>query len=88
MFLIASGFVLVFLLSYWISARVGAKRQSAAFGLTAGVISYVVMLALYLVGLTTWARARLIAFMNTEMPMLVEQVMDRVDRVTLIQDTI
>ncbi|MEM1076745.1 MAG: hypothetical protein AAF665_16565 [Pseudomonadota bacterium] len=84
---IALGFGAVFLLSYWFSARVAVRRSSTLAGLLSGVVSLVVLLGAYLTVLALWARAALIEFVNTQLPVLTERIMLLIDQVGALRET-
>jgi hypothetical protein len=88
MFLIAIGFVTVFVLSYAMAARVGARRESVATGTVAGLVTFVVLLAAYLAALAFWVRSLLIEFINTRLPLLIDQLKVLVDQFPMLKEAI
>ena len=84
---IMAGFILVFVLSFWISGRAGARWQSGVAGVLAGLISFVVLLAAYMSALAIWLRAQLIEFVKTEMPLILERLVALADQVRLLKES-
>jgi len=86
--LILVGFVAVFLLSYLVSGRVGARRSSAVLGMLAGVATFCIATLAYLTVLFQIARAWLIEFLQTRLPQMMETIIMLLDRFTPIRETI
>ena len=85
---ISTGFLAIFLVALWLAARTGIARQSALLGLMAGLVGYVLLLVAYLAGLTLWARAQLIAFIQTELPVLLERLREPLDQLLILRESI
>ena len=84
----ATGFVLVFVLSFWIGGRAGARSQSGLMGAIAGLISFLGLLVVYVSALSIWLRAQLINFVQTEMPLILERLVELADQVRLLKESI
>jgi hypothetical protein len=85
---IAAGFAACFVAAFWLSARVGLARQSSLQGLLAGLLSFALVIGAYLVLLAFWARAQLVAFLKTELPLILERVAQVFDQVKTLKETL
>ena len=88
MFLISIGFVAVFVLAFLLAGRVGARRDSALTGAIAGLIGFVVVLVAYVTVLGLWARAQFLAFVETQLPLIMERLLQIADQIGPLREAI
>jgi hypothetical protein len=81
------GFILVFVLSFWVSGLAGARWQSGLAAIVAGMLSFVVLLMTYVSVLAIWLRAQLIEFIKTEMPLILERLLAFADQVRILKES-
>ena len=81
------GFILVFVLSFWVSGLSGARWQSGLAAIVAGMLSFVVLLMTYVSVLAIWLRAQLIEFIKTEMPLILERLLAFADQVRILKES-
>ncbi|WP_299725139.1 hypothetical protein [uncultured Tateyamaria sp.] len=85
---ISLGFLVVFLASFWLAAEVGMLRHSPLQGTLAGLVGFVILSLVYLTALTLWARALLIAFLQTELPLILERLRLAIDQLLVLRETL
>jgi hypothetical protein len=88
MFLISIGFVAVFVLAFLLAGRVGAWRNSAVQGALAGLIGFAVLLVAYVTLLGLWARAQFRAFVETQLPLIMERLLQIADQIGPVREAI
>ncbi|MEX0281653.1 MAG: hypothetical protein AB3N13_10770 [Arenibacterium sp.] len=78
------GFVAIFAYSLWLTARIAARRQSAGSAFVIGLIAAPVLWALYLIALAQWARAELRAFLENEVPLLMDRATEALEQIKIL----
>ena len=82
-----TGFILVFVLSFWMGGRAGARSGSSVMGAISGLVSFVLLLIAYFSALAIWLREQLTEFVQTEMPMILDRLVMLADQVRLFKES-
>lgn len=78
------GFLAILAYSFWLSARVAVRRQSAFFGFLVGLIALPLLWGIYLVALAHWARRELREFLETYLPLIMERALEVLEQLKVI----
>ena len=86
MLLIGIGFCAPFLLAFWLAGWVGSVRQAPILGALAGLIGFAVLMTGYVAALFIWVRAQVLAFIETQLPLIIDNVLMLLDRYLVLRD--
>ena len=85
---IGIGFCAPFPLSFLLAGWVGSARGSALWGALAGLIGFFVLSVGYLALLFIWVRGQLLAFIETQLPLIIEKVLMLLDQYLVLKDAV
>jgi hypothetical protein len=63
------------------------RRYSPLQGALAGIVGFAVLLSAYLAALTLWARALLISYLQTELPLMLERLRLVFDQILVLRES-
>lgn len=88
MLLVGIGFCAPFPLAFWLAGWVGSVRQAPILGALAGLIGFAVLMTGYVAVLFMWVQAQLLAFIETQLPLIIDNVLMLLDRYLVLKDAV
>ncbi|WP_299612115.1 hypothetical protein [uncultured Tateyamaria sp.] len=85
---VVAGLTAPIVLSALFAAFVGARMQSVLLGLVAGVIGFSATFATSVALMLIWLRARLIAFVETEIPLILSRLSELFGQIAPLKETL
>ncbi|MEO0766680.1 MAG: hypothetical protein AAFS01_12635 [Pseudomonadota bacterium] len=85
---IALGFCATFVLAFWIAAWTGARAHSSLLGALVGLLGFCVLMTGYVALLYLRVRAQLFAFIESELPLLINRFLGIVEQLLQLRETI
>ncbi|WP_299653964.1 hypothetical protein [uncultured Tateyamaria sp.] len=85
---VVAGLTAPIVLSALLAAFVGARMQSVLLGLVAGVIGFAATFATSVGLMLIWLRARLIAFVETEIPLILNRLSELFGQIAPLKETL